>query len=193
MRRDTSRAHTLIALPNRCECVRDACRRCECGSRYMHRAGLTRASRCVPASRSRHPRSCCTVSLSRCTCVSGWLLAVLAAIRGLTSARPAPQVCSRRSCPAQRPRWRMALSLHAATFRLRPAAAVRRPARRTMAARAALSTEELQREATKAFLGEAASKVTFAPTSGGTCREQRGFRRRSAGDCGEMLLATRLL
>ena len=36
-----------------------------------------------------------------------------------------------------------------------------------MAARAALSTEELQREATKAFLGEAASKVKFAPTSGG--------------------------
>ena len=52
-----------------------------------------------------------------------------------------------------------------------------------MAARASLSTEELQREATKAFLGEAASKVTFAPTRGGAWRERCGFRRRSAGDC----------
>ena len=63
----------------------------------------------------------------------------------------------------------MALSLHAVS--LRPAGSrlqarsVRRPARGSMAARAALSTDALQQEAVKAFLGDV--KVAFAPTSGG--------------------------
>jgi hypothetical protein len=58
-----------------------------------------------------------------------------------------------------------AVSLRPAGFRLQArSAGAKRPAR-TMAARAALSTDALQQEAVKAFLGDV--KVTFAPTSGG--------------------------
>ena len=63
----------------------------------------------------------------------------------------------------------MALSLHAVS--LRPAGSrlqarsTRRPARGMAHVRAALSTDAIQQEAVKAFLGDI--KVTFAPTSGG--------------------------
>ena len=75
-RRHVTRVHDL-ALPDRLECARDACRRCERGCRESTRAGVTRPARCVPGPRSRRPRSYYTVSPYHCTCASGCCLLLL--------------------------------------------------------------------------------------------------------------------